>query len=129
MHGSKAVAELMGEKNYKKSGKLVALYHPECGYSKAIVEDFKKVANYVASKEADIDVIAVNMSKTKDEYHKALEVESYPIVRYYKSPEDSYQMDAVPNVKTISKFLKKVGAKLEWKWKGKRKKENSEKYA
>ena len=53
------------------------------------------------------------MSKTKSEYHKALEVDSYPVVRYYKSPDDISEMDAKPSVKTLSKFLKKVGVKLE----------------
>ena len=84
----------MGKDNYENtSGKLVAIYHPQCKYSQAIVDDFLKVAQGIHDNKAGIEVIGVNMSKTKDEYQSALEVKSYPTIRFYKSPSESFEMD------------------------------------
>lgn len=76
---------------------FVVAYHPKCPHCHTMVDDFKKLAKIVKDKKLELELVAINMSKTDGD---AAGIEGVPTVKLIKKDgkienyEDHRKMDA-----------------------------------
>ena len=110
LDGKAAINELL-QKSTLNNNKpdLVVAYHPQCPHCHTMVQDFKKLAQLVKAKNAPVNIVAVNMSKTMT---KDLEIDGFPTVRFYKGANKYDDCEQRRNLEGFKKFLAAEGITL-----------------
>ena len=111
LDGDKALNELIFGKSVLKNGKpdLVVAYHPQCPHCHTMVQDFKKLAQLAKDKNAAVNIVGVNMSKTDPEL---FDIEGIPSIRLYKGPNKFDEYKSNRTFDGFKKFLETEGIKL-----------------
>ena len=80
--------QILTNKSHEKN-LVVAAYHPQCPHCTHMVQDYKILADEVKDKKLDLEVVAINMSKTDFE---AAGIEGVPVIRLYKKDGSMVEM-------------------------------------
>ena len=108
LEGSAATAELIKGEHFHRPH-FVLEYHPQCPHCKTMVGDFKHLAHRVHQQKLDVDIVAVNMSKSDQE---ALHPDGYPTIRFYTKPNEFKEFDDHRSYAAFKEFLEGEGIKF-----------------
>ena len=106
--GSSAVKKLSG--SHDKAVFAVA-YHPQCPHCTKMVSTYKDFAQMIKSSNAQMELIAINMSKSRQQA-AALTVEYYPTIRLYKTDGSTVEFQNMPTKENFAAFVKENGVSI-----------------
>lgn len=83
LNGKDAVSRIKSTSHADNKLDFLIEYHPECRHCSFMVDDVKKLASTVKEQKMNVNILAVNMSKSNRLQRKILDVASFPQLRLY----------------------------------------------
>uniref|UniRef100_A0A7S3MY22 Thioredoxin domain-containing protein n=1 Tax=Strombidium inclinatum TaxID=197538 RepID=A0A7S3MY22_9SPIT len=108
IEGQSAVELLNRDTLFFNKPEFVVAYHPQCPHCTNMVQDYVKLATLVKEKDLDVNIMAINMSKSWDQSEQ-LKVNAFPTIRLFKEGHQVIEYEGHHNYEGFVQFLKKNG--------------------
>ena len=81
-------------------------YHPNCPHCHSMMADYIKLAKNIKSNDVQLNVVAINMSKTMTDANE-MKIDGYPTIRLYENGDHEKFVEFEDHRKydTFVKFL------------------------